>query len=64
MLSAMPVYLYLLMHCMFRVQGPGDRDTKKKLRQKQSNEEEYELSRFKPLLQTVLDVRSQPQQIV
>ncbi|PCH36386.1 Sec1-like snare protein [Wolfiporia cocos MD-104 SS10] len=35
--------------------GPGDKDTKKKLKQKSNNEEEYELSRFKPLLQTVLE---------
>ncbi|KZT07255.1 Sec1-like protein [Laetiporus sulphureus 93-53] len=35
--------------------GPGDKDTKKKIKQKSSNEEEYELSRFKPLLHSVLD---------
>ncbi|KAI0923481.1 hypothetical protein AcW1_006426 [Taiwanofungus camphoratus] len=35
--------------------GPGDKDIKKRLKQKIKNEEEYELSRFKPLLQTVLE---------
>lgn len=41
-------------------QGPGDRDNKKKLGQKKpkSSEEEYELSRFKPALRTVLEVSS------
>lgn len=38
------------------LQGPGDRDTKKKIKQKSSTEEEYELSRFKPLLRSVLEV--------
>ncbi|KAG5647489.1 hypothetical protein DXG03_009425 [Asterophora parasitica] len=33
----------------------ADRDTKKKIKQKTSNDEEYELSRFKPLLRTVLE---------
>ncbi|OJT06722.1 Protein transport protein sec1 [Trametes pubescens] len=33
----------------------GDKDTKKKIRQKPSNEEEYELSRYKPVLRTVLE---------
>lgn len=35
--------------------GPGDRDIRRKLKQKTSTEEEYELSRFKPLLCTVLE---------
>ncbi|KAF9461225.1 Sec1-like snare protein [Collybia nuda] len=33
----------------------SDRDTKKKVKQKPLNEEEYELSRFKPLLRTILE---------
>ncbi|KAI0738596.1 Sec1-like protein [Daedaleopsis nitida] len=33
----------------------GDKDTKKKIKQKPSNEEEYELSRYKPVLRTVLE---------
>jgi hypothetical protein len=37
-------------------QGPADKDTKKKLKQKSSQEEEYELSRYKPLLRTVVEV--------
>ena len=37
-------------------QGPGDKDLKRRIKQKQSNEEEYELSRFKPLLRTVIEV--------
>jgi len=45
-----------LVHFGVRIsRNAGDRDTKKRLKQKQSNEEEYELSRFKPLLQTVLE---------
>jgi syntaxin-binding protein 1 len=39
------------------VQGPGDKDLKRRIKQKQSNEEEYELSRYKPLLRTVIEVR-------
>jgi syntaxin-binding protein 1 len=35
--------------------GPGDRDTKRKLKAKPSTDEEYELSRYKPLLRTVLE---------
>ncbi|KDQ61398.1 hypothetical protein JAAARDRAFT_30828 [Jaapia argillacea MUCL 33604] len=37
--------------------GPNDKDIKKKLKQKSGNstEEEYELSRFKPLLRTLLE---------
>ncbi|KAJ7202875.1 Sec1-like snare protein [Mycena pura] len=35
--------------------GPGDRDLKKKLTQKKSKDEEYELSRFKPALRSVLE---------
>lgn len=37
-------------------QGPQDKDTKKRLKQKPSSEEEYELSRYKPLLRTVIEV--------
>ncbi|KAG6812785.1 hypothetical protein H0H92_000557 [Tricholoma furcatifolium] len=33
----------------------NDRDTKKKIKQKSSNEEEYELSRYKPALKTVIE---------
>ncbi|KAF5361824.1 hypothetical protein D9756_002266 [Leucocoprinus leucothites] len=35
--------------------GPNDKDTKKKIKQKSNNEEEYELSRFKPALRTVIE---------
>jgi hypothetical protein len=38
-------------------QGPADRDIKKKIKQKRNTDEEYELSRFKPLLKTVIEVR-------
>ncbi|KAF8892136.1 Sec1-like snare protein [Infundibulicybe gibba] len=45
-----------LAHLGVRIsRGPADRDTKKKIRQKPNNDEEYELSRFKPLLKTVLE---------
>ncbi|CCM01354.1 uncharacterized protein FIBRA_03404 [Fibroporia radiculosa] len=45
-----------LVHFGVRIsRGPGDRDVKKKIKQKTNNEEEYELSRFKPLLRTVLE---------
>jgi syntaxin-binding protein 1 len=37
-------------------QSPNDKDTKKRIKQKQSNEEEYELSRYKPLLRTIIEV--------
>ncbi|KAI0364350.1 Sec1-like protein [Pilatotrama ljubarskyi] len=33
----------------------GDKDTRRKIKQKPSNEEEYELSRYKPVLRTVLE---------
>lgn len=36
-------------------QGPSDRDIKKKLKQKPADSE-YELSRYKPLLKTVIEV--------
>ncbi|KAF9454243.1 Sec1-like snare protein [Macrolepiota fuliginosa MF-IS2] len=35
--------------------GPNDKDTKKKIKQKPSTEEEYELSRFKPALRTIIE---------
>ena len=38
------------------LQVASDKDTKKRLKQKMSNDEEYELSRYKPLLRTVLEV--------
>ena len=38
-------------------QGPGDKDLKRRIKQKQSSDEEYELSRYKPLLRTVIEVR-------
>ncbi|KAJ7920739.1 Sec1-like snare protein [Mycena leptocephala] len=47
-----------LVHLGVRIsRGPGDRDNKKKLGQKKpkNSEEEYELSRFKPALRTVLE---------
>ncbi|KIJ20950.1 hypothetical protein PAXINDRAFT_165767 [Paxillus involutus ATCC 200175] len=45
-----------LLHLGTRItRGPADKDTKKKLKQKSSQEEEYELSRYKPLLRTVVE---------
>ncbi|KAI0272325.1 Sec1-like protein [Gloeopeniophorella convolvens] len=45
-----------LVHLGVRInRGPGDKDLKRRLRQKQSAEEEYELSRYKPLLRTVIE---------
>ncbi|KAH9951056.1 Sec1-like protein [Amylocystis lapponica] len=45
-----------LLHLGIRIsRAPGDRDTKKRLKQKTNNEDEYELSRYKPLLQTVIE---------
>lgn len=41
------------------VQGPNDRDTRRRLKHRQKNEDEYELSRYKPLLRTVLEVGTQ-----
>ncbi|PFH51850.1 hypothetical protein AMATHDRAFT_84920 [Amanita thiersii Skay4041] len=35
--------------------GPNDRDTRKKIKQKSSHEDEYELSRFKPALRAVIE---------
>lgn len=43
---------------LISLKGPADKDTKKKLKAKSTSEEEYELSRFKPLLQTVIEVCS------
>ncbi|KAF8141608.1 Sec1-like snare protein [Boletus edulis] len=46
-----------LTHLGVRItRGPTDRDTKKKLKQKPSAEEEYDLSRYRPLLRTVIEV--------
>lgn len=42
--------------CVRALQGPGDKDLKRRIKQKRSNEEEYELSRYKPLLRTVIEV--------
>ncbi|KDQ12984.1 hypothetical protein BOTBODRAFT_133850 [Botryobasidium botryosum FD-172 SS1] len=45
-----------LAHLGARVtRSQGDRDTRKKLKQKSSTGEEYELSRYTPLVQTVLE---------
>ncbi|KAJ7070093.1 Sec1-like snare protein [Mycena amicta] len=45
-----------LVHMGVRIsRGPGDRDLKKKITQKKSKDEEYELSRFKPALRAVLE---------
>ncbi|TBU34148.1 Sec1-like protein [Dichomitus squalens] len=45
-----------LVHLGVRIsRQAGDKDTKKKIKQKPSNEEEYELSRYKPVLRTVLE---------
>lgn len=38
-------------------QGPADKDLKRRIKQKQSSDEEYELSRYKPLIRTVIEVR-------
>ncbi|KAJ7289107.1 Sec1-like snare protein [Mycena rebaudengoi] len=44
-----------LIHLGVRItRGPGDRD-KKKIKQKPNNNEEYELSRFKPTMKTILE---------
>ncbi|EGN96657.1 hypothetical protein SERLA73DRAFT_93200 [Serpula lacrymans var. lacrymans S7.3] len=44
-----------LVHLGVRItRGPADKDIKRKLKQKAGGEDEYELSRFKPLLRTVL----------
>lgn len=47
---------YLGLTVKNRKQGPGDKDIKKKLKHKARNEDEYDLSRYKPLLTTVLEV--------
>ena len=39
------------------VQGLADKDLKRRIKPKKSDEEEYELSRYKPLLRTVIEVR-------
>ncbi|KAI0091472.1 Sec1-like protein [Irpex rosettiformis] len=45
-----------LVHLGIRVnRGPNDKDIKPKLKQKPSKEEEYELSRYKPLISTVIE---------
>ncbi|OJA09546.1 hypothetical protein AZE42_01142 [Rhizopogon vesiculosus] len=45
-----------LVHFGVRIsRGPSDKDTKKKLKQKASTEDEYELSRYQPLLRTVIE---------
>ncbi|KAJ7117604.1 Sec1-like snare protein [Mycena epipterygia] len=45
-----------LVHLGVRIsRGPGDRDNKKKIKQKPNSDEEYDLSRFKPSLKTVLE---------
>ncbi|KAI0629394.1 Sec1-like protein [Trametes polyzona] len=45
-----------LVHLGVRIsRQSGDKDTRKKMKQKPSNEEEYELSRYKPVLRTVLE---------
>jgi len=37
--------------------GPTDKDTKRKIKQKSNSADEYELSRFKPALKTVIEVK-------
>lgn len=45
-----------LVHLGVRInRGPADKDLKRRIKHKQSNEEEYELSRYKPLLRTVIE---------
>ncbi len=52
------ILLHPSKHCHRRIyQGPNDRDIKKKIKQK-PKDDEYELSRFKPLLKTVIEVCS------
>ena len=43
--------------CVVDSQGPGDKDLRRRIKQKQTTEDEYELSRYKPLLRTVIEVR-------
>ncbi|THH18450.1 hypothetical protein EW146_g2533 [Bondarzewia mesenterica] len=43
--------------------GPSDKDARKKIKQKPSNEEEYELSRYKPFLRTVLEQHTLQDQV-
>ncbi|KAG2157814.1 Sec1-like protein [Suillus bovinus] len=48
-----------LVHLGVRIsRGPADKDTKKKLKQKTSGDDEYELSRYRPLLRTVIEEHS------
>ncbi|KAI0284481.1 Sec1-like protein [Russula brevipes] len=45
-----------LVHLGVRInRGPADKDLKRRIKQKQSSEEEYELSRYKPLLRSVIE---------
>ena len=47
-----------LVHLGVRVvRGLQDKDIKKRVKARPSADEEYDLSRYKPVLQTVLDVR-------
>jgi hypothetical protein len=41
---------------LISLQGPNDKDTKKKIKQKVNNDEEYELSRFKPSIRAIIEV--------
>ncbi|EIM86902.1 Sec1-like snare protein [Stereum hirsutum FP-91666 SS1] len=44
-----------LVHLGVRIsRGPADKDVKKRLKQKPTEDEEYDLSRFKPLVRTVI----------
>jgi hypothetical protein len=38
------------------MQGPGDKDLKKKIKQKPNNDDDYDWSRYKPALRTVIEV--------
>jgi syntaxin-binding protein 1 len=49
---------------MWGPQGPVDKDLKRRIKQKQSSEEEYELSRYKPLLRTVIEVPPRPSSLL
>ncbi|TDL23876.1 Sec1-like protein [Rickenella mellea] len=45
-----------LVHMGCRIsRGPGDKDRRKAIKHKHQSDEEYDLSRYKPLLQTVID---------
>jgi hypothetical protein len=38
------------------IKGAADKDTRRKIKQKVKNDDEYELSRYRPMLKTVVEV--------